>query len=121
MGAKTVLLVDDSRVARMMTRKVIESAHPDWTVVEAGTGEEAIDQVVDHNPDFIVLDVNMPGMGGMETARRLREAGITAAITLLTANIQDPVRQQAEAMGVGFLNKPVREDLLLAFLDGGAP
>lgn len=119
--AKTVLLVDDSRVARMMTRKVIEAALPDWTVVEAATGEEALDKVKLAPPDFVILDVNMPGIGGLETARQLRQAKIDAAITLLTANIQEPVRQQAEAMGVGFLNKPVRDDALLAFLRGEAP
>lgn len=121
MAAKTVLLVDDSRVARMMTRRIIEIAHPDWTVVEAQSGEEAIDRFAAANPDFIILDVNMPGMGGMEAAKRLRETGTPAPITLLTANIQEPVRLQAEAIGVGFLNKPVREELLLAFLSGETP
>lgn len=118
MTAKTVLLVDDSRVARMMTRRIIEVAHPGWTVVEAASGEEAIERFAEANPDFIVMDVNMPGMGGLEAARQLRATGTPAAITLLTANIQEPVRLQAEAIGVGFLNKPVREDLLLAFLAG---
>lgn len=116
MAAKTVLLVDDSRVARMMTRRIIEVAHPDWAVVEAQSGEEAIALFAGANPDFIILDVNMPGMGGLEAARRLRETGTPAAITLLTANIQEPVRLQAEAIGIGFLNKPVREEALLAFL-----
>lgn len=120
MVAKTVLLVDDSRVARMMTRKIIDTAHPGWTVVEAASGEEAIEKFAECNPDFVILDVNMPGMGGLDAARHLRGSGAAAAITLLTANIQEPVRLQAEAIGVGFLNKPVREELLLAFL-GGEP
>jgi CheY-like chemotaxis protein len=120
MVAKTVLLVDDSRVARMMTRKIIDSAHPDWTVIEAASGEEAIEKVAAGAFDFVILDVNMPGMGGLEAARHLRGTGTKAIITLLTANIQEPVRLQAEAIGIGFLNKPVREDLLLAFLAGAA-
>lgn len=120
MSAKTVLLVDDSRVARMMTRKIIETAHPDWKVVEAGDGTQAIGLFGEAKPDYVVLDVNMPGIDGLETARRLKEIDPGAVITLLTANIQEPVRQQAESIGVGFLNKPVREDQLLAFL-GGAP
>ncbi|MBC7953455.1 MAG: response regulator [Rhodospirillaceae bacterium] len=121
MSAKTVLLVDDSRVARMMTRRLIENSRAGWTVVEAASGEEAVEIYAAAKPDFVVLDVNMPGMGGMETARRLKELAPGLSITLLTANIQDPVRLQAEAMGVGFLTKPVREDALLAFLSGGAP
>lgn len=121
MSAKTVLLVDDSRVARMMTRHVIESSRAGWNVVEAASGEEALEAYVAAKPDYVVLDVNMPGMGGMETARRLRELAPHLPITLLTANIQDPVRLQAEGIGVGFLTKPVREESLLEFLGSGAP
>ncbi len=121
MSGKTVLLVDDSRVARMMTRKVIEHGRPDWTVLEAASGEDALAVVAERAPDSVVLDVNMPGIGGMETARRLRVLAPELHITLLTANIQDPVRHQAEEIGVGFLTKPVRDEALLAFLDGSVP
>jgi len=121
MGAKTVLLVDDSRVARMMTRRVIEVKRPGWQVVEAASGEEALELVHTAKPDFVILDVNMPGMGGLEAARRLKELQPGLSVTLLTANIQDPVRVQAEGMGVGFLTKPVRDTELLAFLAAGTP
>ena len=113
---KTVLLVDDSRVARMMTRKMIETDRPGWEIVEAATGEEALEAYSRVLPDFVILDVNMPGMGGLEAAKRLKEVYPQAVITLLTANIQDPVRDQAESLGVGFLSKPVRGDVLMAFL-----
>jgi CheY-like chemotaxis protein len=121
MSVKTVLLVDDSRVARMMTRKVIEVKRPGWVVVEAASGEEALALLPEAKPDAVVLDVNMPGMGGLEAARRIRELAPGLPVTLLTANIQDPVRHHAEEIGVSFLTKPVREAELLAFLDGGAP
>lgn len=113
---KTVLLVDDSRVARMMTRKMIETDRPGWQVVEAATGEEALEVYSRVLPDFVVLDVNMPGMGGIEAARRLKAVYPQAVVTLLTANIQDPVRDQADSLGVGFMSKPVRADVLMAFL-----
>ena len=113
---KTVLLVDDSRVARMMTRKMIETDRPGWQVVEAATGEEALEVYSRVLPDFVVLDVNMPGMGGIEAARRLKAVYPQAVVTLLTANIQDPVRDQADSLGVGFMSQPVRADVLMAFL-----
>lgn len=113
---KTVMLVDDSRVARMMTRKMIETDRPGWQVVEAATGEEALELYSRVLPDFVVMDVNMPGMGGLEATRRLKAVYPQAVVTLLTANIQDPVRDQAESMGVGFIAKPVRGDVLMAFL-----
>lgn len=121
MSVKTVLLVDDSRVARMMTRKVVETKRPGWVVLEAGSGEEGLIVLVEAHPDYVVLDVNMPGIGGIEAARRMRAVSPDVHITLLTANIQDPVRHQAEDMGVGFLTKPLHEDELLTFLGDDAP
>ena len=113
---KTVLLVDDSRVARMMTRRMIETDRPGWTIVEAATGEEALELYARVLPDFIIMDVNMPGIGGIEATRRLKSVYPDAQVTMLTANIQDPVRDQAEEMNVGFMSKPVRSDILMAFL-----
>lgn len=113
---KTVLLVDDSRVARMMTRRMIETDRPGWTIVEAATGEEALELYARVLPDFVIMDVNMPGIGGIEATRRLKSVYPEALVTMLTANIQDPVRDQAEEMNVGFMAKPVRGDVLMAFL-----
>lgn len=120
MNPKTVMLVDDSRVARMMARHVIAKALPDWRITEAASGEEALALAAQDRPDFIVLDINMPGIDGLETACRLKTMDPTLVITLLTANSQDPVRAQANILGLSFLNKPVRDDALLAFLTGGA-
>lgn len=116
MPPRTVLLVDDSRVARMMARAVIEKRRTGWTVHEANSGEDAIAIAATCRPDFILIDVNMPGMGGLAAAQRLREMHAGASISMLTANIQEPVRHQAEGLGVGFITKPIREDSLLAFL-----
>ncbi len=121
MATKTVLLVDDSRVARMMARAVVEKAHPDWTVVEAADGEAALVVARAAPPDFILVDVNMPGIGGVDAARQQRLLAPAARVSLLTANIQDPVRHQAEAMGIGFLAKPINAEALVAFLAGTGP
>ncbi|CAA7627492.1 CheY-like receiver protein [Candidatus Terasakiella magnetica] len=120
MTVKTVLLVDDSRVARMMARASIVKAFPSWLVMEAASGEEALTLATSCQPDFVLMDVNMPGMGGVATARQLRQTFPSAVITLLTANIQDSIRQEAEEIGIGFLTKPFREELLLQFLRSGS-
>lgn len=117
--SKTVLLVDDSRVARMMARRVVELAHADWTIVEAASGEEALEHFARAVPDFVLLDVNMPGIDGLETARRMKAIRADACISLLTANIQEPVRLQAQDIGVQFMNKPLRDEIVLAFLATG--
>lgn len=120
MSSRTVLLVDDSRVARMMTRSVVENACPGWTILEAATGEEALELAAATPPHFVLMDVNMPGMGGLETARLFRERFPSAALSLLTANIQDSVRDEASRLGVGYIAKPLRSELLIRFLTGGS-
>jgi CheY-like chemotaxis protein len=119
MSRKTVLLVDDSRVARMMTRAVIEKEFPGWIVHEAATGEEALEAADASPPDFILMDVNMPGMGGMESARLFRARHPAIPLSLLTANIQDSIHEEAALLGVGYISKPLKEELLIRFLTGG--
>lgn len=107
---KTVLIVDDSRISRMMTKAFIHSLFPDWKIAEAATGEEALEKAPTLDAPLILLDVNMPGMGGLAAAEHLRRLCPMSQITLLTANVQDATRNKAQAMGVGFLEKPVTEE-----------
>lgn len=106
---KTVLIVDDSRVSRMMARQYIAGLHADWIVEEAGTGEESLLKARDVSPDLILMDVNMPGMGGMAAAEQLRQEFPSVPISLLTANVQTSTRERATAMGIGFVEKPITE------------
>lgn len=120
MGGKRVLVVDDSAFARRIVRIIIEGAHPDWTIVEAATGEEAVATAAANPPDFALVDMNMPGIDGLTAARQLLRDHPRAAIALLTANIQEPIRQQAAAAGIGFIAKPAKTEKILDFLDGSA-
>ena len=74
-NVKTVLVVDDSRVSRMMSRQFILSRHPQWEIHEAANGEEAIQLAQGLEPFLILMDVNMPGMGGMAAAEQLLRHG----------------------------------------------
>lgn len=102
-----VLIVDDSRVSRLMAKQYILALHADWTIEEAATGEEALEKARALQPQLVVLDVNMPGMGGVAAAEQLRKLLPTAHISLLTANVQDATRVRAEDLGVGFMEKPI--------------
>ncbi len=106
---KTVLIVDDSRVSRMMARQYIAGLHADWIVEEAGTGEESLVKARQTAPDLILMDVNMPGMGGIAAAEQLRQEFPAVPISLLTANVQTATRERAIAMGLGFVEKPITE------------
>ncbi len=112
----TVLIVDDSRVSRMMARQFILSAKPSWTVEEAGTGEEALDRVKTLCPALILIDVNMPGIGGMAAAEQLRTLCPQAHISLVTANVQNATRNRAAELGIGFMEKPITEQRIHALI-----
>jgi len=112
----TVLIVDDSRLSRMMIRAFITQAHPDWTIIEASNGPEALERTATQTVDLMTIDLNMPGMDGLTLATQLQHTYPTAYITLITANIQESVRHRAEAAGMGFIAKPVTEDNVLACL-----
>lgn len=103
----TVLIVDDSRVSRLVARQYILALHADWNVVEAGTGEEALAKAPEVRPQLVLMDVNMPGMGGIACAEQLRALLPDAHISLLTANVQDATRNRASEIGVGFMEKPI--------------
>lgn len=105
----TVLVVDDSRVSRLMARQYIHNLHADWRVEEAGTGEEALGKVESITPDLVLMDVNMPGMGGIAAAEQMRARLPLARISLLTANVQSATRARAEELGIGFMEKPITE------------
>ncbi|SFV16321.1 response regulator [Pseudoduganella namucuonensis] len=112
----TVLIVDDSRVSRLMARQYILSMHADWIVHEAATGEEALEKVHAFTPSLVLMDVNMPGMGGVAAAEQLRKLLPHAHISLLTANVQTATRNRAAELGVGFMEKPITEARIAALI-----
>jgi CheY-like chemotaxis protein len=113
----TVLIVDDSRVSRMMARQFILSARPHWSVEEAATGEEALSRVAAKAPEVILIDVNMPGIGGLAAAEQLRSTCPGAHISLVTANVQNATRNRANELGIGFMEKPITETKIHALID----
>jgi CheY-like chemotaxis protein len=115
--AKTVLVVDDSRVSRLMARQYILSKQPAWVVEEAATGEEALAKVATVCPVLILVDVNMPGMGGVAAAEQLRATCPQAHISLVTANVQNATRNRATELGIGFMEKPITESRIHALID----
>ncbi|MFL6660186.1 MAG: response regulator transcription factor [Massilia sp.] len=112
----TALIVDDSRVSRMMARQFIHSTRPDWVVEDAATGEEAIDKSKLAPPALILIDVNMPGIGGLAAAEQLRALCPNAHISLVTANVQNATRQRANDLGIGFMEKPITEARIHALI-----
>jgi two-component system, chemotaxis family, chemotaxis protein CheY len=111
-----VLVVDDSRVARMIIRSVILDQHPDWHIDEAASADEAQAKTADSGYDIISIDINMPGRDGFALIDALRADGVTARMALFSANVQDAVRQRAADAGIAFIAKPVSPASVTALL-----
>ncbi|ALO34442.1 hypothetical protein CMT41_06715 [Colwellia sp. MT41] len=115
--SKTILVVDDSIVSRMMIKTIIEAHVQGVDIIEAGNGEQALDKVAQGKSiDIAFVDYNMPGMTGLELISALADKLTIPKIALLTANIQDEIKAQALAAGVTFMNKPIDEEVIATFL-----
>jgi two-component system, NarL family, response regulator LiaR len=110
-----ILLVDDHNVLRQGMAQVIES-QPDMTVVaQAGNGQDAVNLAVQHKPDVILMDINMPQMDGVEAARQVTAVHPETGIIILTMYRRDDyVFEAIKAGASGYLLKEVELDELLA-------
>ncbi|MGA1801868.1 response regulator [Rhizobium sp. HT1-10] len=116
----TVLVVDDSKLARIVAGKAIAAHQPDWLRVEASSAAEAIDIVEGQTIDVAVLDFNMPEKDGLALAAELRAAHPHMPIAVITANIQDEIIAAVRALNATFVGKPVTEDAIGPFIAGAA-
>lgn len=107
MANKRFLVVDDSRLARMMLKEILLRHSPGCTVVEASTGASAMEAALAERFDCAFIDLNMPNFNGLELAEHLMRMYLGLPLVLVTANVQDQVRLRAQAMGMQYLEKPV--------------
>ena len=109
-----VLLVDDHAVVRMGFRLLLQSVADMSVIAEAESGEAACQLYVEHNPDVVVMDLAMPGMGGLEALRRIRAREPHAQILALSAH-DDPMhaRRALQEGALGFLSKRSAPEALL--------
>lgn len=118
--ATTVLIVDDSKLARIVAGKALAALQPEWERVEAGNADDALAIIKDRKIDLALLDFNMPGKDGLQLAAELRSLKPTMPIAVITANVQDEVIARARDMNAAFVSKPVTEEGLRGFLSGAA-
>ncbi len=119
--AVRVLVVDDHDLLREGVGAVLASFTDLDVVGEAGSGEAAIDAVDDLRPDVVVMDLVMPGMGGVESIRRIRatrpDVGIVALSSFADA-VQ--VREAMDAGATGYLVKSVEAESLVKAIRAAA-
>jgi two-component system chemotaxis response regulator CheY len=119
-ATRGVLIVDDDQFIRRLIATTLEDV-TEFDLHEAGDGAEAIEVARRVRPTLIFLDVDMPGLDGIEACRRLRADALTseATIVMLTAAYGDHVEARAEEAGADlFFTKPFSPLDLLRLVDG---
>lgn len=101
----------------MMIKARMLAVCPDWTYLEAASGDEALTMVAAGAPDYLTMDMNMPGLTGFEAAEQISTMAPTVRMVMLTANIQESSRLRAEAMGLGFVQKPITDASIKQVID----
>jgi adenylate cyclase len=114
---KRVLIVDDEESIRLLLRRILE-ADKALEISLAGGGGEALDLIAEHTYDLVLLDLLMPGTGGIEVLTRMRAMGANLKTPVIIVSIltDAPTRTVCESLGVqGYLAKPIdREGVIKA-------
>jgi two-component system KDP operon response regulator KdpE len=112
MSTSTILIVDDEPQIRRVMRTTLSSNG--YSVIEARSGEEALGIIRKERPELVLLDVNMPGMGGLEVCREIRDQSEVAIIMLTVRNTEHDKVLALDAGADDYVVKPFSIEELLA-------
>jgi two-component system KDP operon response regulator KdpE len=112
MSTSTILVVDDEPQIRRVLRTTLSSNG--YAVLEAKSGEEALEILRKERPELVLLDLNMPGMGGLEACREIRDQSDVAIIMLTVRNTEHDKVLALDAGADDYVVKPFGMEELLA-------
>lgn len=113
-----ILIVDDHFVVREGLKLILETNQRYEVVAEASNGMEAIRRVDTYKPDIILLDLNMPEMGGLDTMTALRAKGMDIPIIILTTYNEDEMMIRGLTLGAkGYLLKDTGREMIFRSID----
>ena len=115
-----VLIVDDSKLARMVMVSAFRRLRPDWNLTEAVNADEALRAISNGSIDIALVDFNMPGTDGLELVARIRSVDAKMPVAVVSANVQDEIISRARELSAAFVAKPLTDEALAAFLSGAA-
>jgi len=111
----SAVLADDERLMREQLRLRLAEVWPELEIVaEAKNGQEAVEAVHTHRPDLVFLDVQMPGMNGIETLHAMRRAGISSRVMMLTSfETDEDIYRSVQGGAEGYLLKNTSQQELV--------
>ena len=110
--AVRVVVAEDESIIRLDLVETLREEGFD-VVADTGRGDEAVGLVAEHRPDVAILDVKMPGLDGIEAARRIAPQRGTAVVILTAFSQRELIEQAREAGAMTYLVKPYRRDALV--------
>ena len=119
MAGELILIVEDNEKNMKLLRDVL--VHRGYRILEATTGEDGVALAIEHTPDVVLMDIQLPGIDGIEAFRQLQSNRSTREIAVIavTASAMQEQRKQIESEGfAGYQPKPIRIKEFLAFLEG---
>ena len=110
-----VLIVDDQEAFRSVARLVVEMVDGFEVAAEAASGEDALRIAREERPDLVLMDINMPGIDGLEATRRITETGLpTRVIVLSTYEAGEYEPRALDAGAIAFISKEAFDPDILA-------
>lgn len=115
-----VLIVNDSKLARMVMASAFRRLRPDWELVEATNATEALEAIATRGVDITLVDFNMPGTDGLELVALVRKTDPKMPVAVVSANVQIEIISRARELSAAFIAKPLTDEALVGFLSGAA-
>lgn len=112
---RKILITEDNEVNMMLIKSLVSKILPHTTIIEAGDGQSAVEKAVEHRPDIILMDIQLPGMNGMEATMLIRERIKEKHIPIIAVtagNLKGEKEKCLEAGMDDFLTKPITESIL---------
>ena len=110
-----IMLVDDHRLVRAGLKRVLAEAADMEVIAEASSGEEALELTRTKVPDVVLMDINMPGIGGLETTRRLVQRLPQLKVIVVSMHLEEPYPSRMLGAGAaGYISKDSAADEVIA-------
>jgi two-component system chemotaxis response regulator CheY len=116
--SQRVLVVDDSSFMRSLLTKIIKKSSKIDDVLEAIDGKSAVEKYEKERPSLVTMDIDMPGMNGLEAAKKIKELDPNAKIVMVTSANKQEMKSEAQKIGsIGYITKPFNAEKIIEVID----
>lgn len=116
LAGKRIVTVEDEGITQLQLRKALTVAGL-IVVGQARNGEEGVELILREKPDLATMDINMPGMDGLEATRQVMEQDATCVLILTSYNDEEHRHRAEEVNACGYALKPITSEALIAALE----